>query len=279
MVFALTVALAMGLSISTRIINSIKRISSSDSGARAISAAEGGIEWFLRQPVSVLENLSDGDSNNGNECPKGTNRSTRILGGCVVTYRPAIADKVQSQALITIRKFSTNYSLDGVDQYRFTLDTGSVKEVRLEGYAGEIQVCWRSLSNSNSSGLYYVKYNDEEAFEKRIIAPFEYNGNFVVKGEFINADQGRLEYSSCALIEIEPDTLAIRLKSLYAPSRVGVIPLSGNLPYQGYQITSLGQMSEILHKVPQARLVTAYRSFPYTPSIIDYGIYTPSELR
>lgn len=278
-VVALSVALTVGVAISSRTLSSLSRTSSTDSATRVLSAAEGGIEWFLRQPLPVLEALSDGDTNNGNDCPQGTSYNEAFPGVCIINYEPQSTDTINSRALVTVKEFTVNYTAPGNEHYWFALDTGDVKEIRLTGYSGDLDICWSSTEETDqSSGIYYAIYDDVEVTSKMILAPFTTNGTFVVSGNFVNASSGRLEYTSCETVDISVGSVAMRLKSMYAPSKVAVFPQAGGFPVQGFQITSLGEIDNIVDKVKETKKITVFRSLPYVPSVFDYGVYTKTAL-
>ena len=223
-IVAITIALTVGLALTTRTISSLRRTSSSDTASRVFSAAEGGIEWFLRQPVSVLDALSDGDTDDGADCPSGTIQSDSNSAACVVIYEPQLGDNIQAKATVTVQSFSTNSNEAGNENYWFTINPGSVKEVTLKHFKtgeynlGALDVCWKSLENTQSSGIYYLVYGADGIFEKKIITPSAIapGSTYVVSGDG-SASTGRLEYDSCFSVNIDENSEGIRIKSLYAP--------------------------------------------------------------
>lgn len=283
-IIALTIALTVGVAITARTLSSIKRTSSTDTSGRVLAAAEGGIEWFLRQPVSILEKLSDGDTGNGTECPQGTVGSTDASNTCVITYQPEGDDKIQSMAKVDVGTFNTNGTLEGEDLYWFVLNPGDVKEVALKDYKNEanyylggLKVCWKSQSEQNASGLYYLTYSTDGVTAKKIISPTTTYGTYVVSGE-VSAQVGMGEFNSCYTIDITEPQSGIRFKSLYAPSKVGVIPLNGGFPTQGFKIHSLGILDNTGQGISITKEITVYRSLPYAPSAFDYSLYSTAPI-
>lgn len=61
-IVAVTIAMAVGISVSTRTISSLRRASRTDTSARVIAAAEGGIENLLGRSYSQLDDAIDDGS-------------------------------------------------------------------------------------------------------------------------------------------------------------------------------------------------------------------------
>lgn len=278
-VVAMTLALTVGVAISSQTISSLKRTSSTNSESRVFLAAEGGIEWFLRQSVSVLENLSDGNTDNGADCPLGTAGDSINPAVCVITYQPQDNDKIQSETLITVNKFSVNYTTSPNEHYWFIVNPGAVKETALTDYktnsfyTGDIDICWKSLEPSQSSALYYYTYDMEGIKEKELVSPNTVVGSLNLSGS-VTAGPGKLDYTSCHSVSISSGTLGLRIKSLYVPSKIGIFPLDSGFPPQGYKISSLGQISNVAQKNMTSKEINVYRSFPYAASVFDYAIYS-----
>jgi hypothetical protein len=285
-IVAMTIALTVGIGVTNRTVSSLRRTSSTDTASRVYAAAEGGIEWFLRQPLNVLSKLSDGDTNNGSECPSGTSWETEYPSNCILTYDPQGNDKITSRALISVKTFSTNSAAalgSSSENYWFSLNPGDVKEVSLRDFQnltyfqGTLDLCWKSLSSTSSSWIYYLTYGKDGISAKQLVSPSQITpGTYIVSGT-VTAGSGRDEYDSCQAIPIT-DTNGIRIKSLYAPSKVAIYPSGSNFPIQGYQITSLGQIDNVAEKVKATKTIRVYRSLPYAPSSFDYAIYTNGNL-
>ena len=58
-IVAVTIAMAVGVAVSTRTIQSLKRVARTDTSARVIAAAEGGIENLLSRTYSQLDKVAD----------------------------------------------------------------------------------------------------------------------------------------------------------------------------------------------------------------------------
>jgi Tfp pilus assembly protein PilX len=281
-VIAMTVALSLGLSVSTRTLTSLRRTATTDTSARALSAAEGGIEWFLVQALQTMMNLSDGNNNSGTDCPSGsTGDSTGT--SCVVTFQPQTNDSrgedyIQTTATVNVSEFTYNESSN--TNYWFNLDTGMVKEVSLRSYKspfayfnGTLQICWNSLDSSQSSAIYFITYGTSGDTIKRILTPLNPSPPLSIQGGTARTGS-RTGYNDCYTTGTLNNLYGIRFKSLYAPSKVAVFPTGTGFPVQGFKIVSKGELGGNGEIAPVVKTVTAYRSLPYLPAVFDYAIYS-----
>jgi hypothetical protein len=286
-IVALTVAMAIGMSVSTRTISSVRRSTSTDTSSRVYSAAEGGIEWFLRQPQTVLNNLSDGNNSGGSECPTGTVDYLDDNNSCVINYTAATGDNIESRAVVNVAPFTFNNPTGSTNHYWFYLNSGEVKEVRLNGsYTGNIRICWSSQDTTLIPDLYYSYYNNASGMLQKGILRNRAGTNAANEGTLpanlvINASNTiypALDFTECALVSIPNNAvMGLRLKSMYAPAKVGVFEAGGTLPTQGYIINSTGELvnEETIRTVKKLKV---FRSFQYLPSIFDYAIYSDTNL-
>ncbi len=277
-IVALTVAMAIGMSVSTRTISSVRRSTNTDTSSRVYSAAEGGVEWFLNQPTTVLNALSDGDNSGGSECPIGTESDETNDAACVINYSSATGDNIRSRATVTVSTFTYNNPAGSTNHYWFYVDSGAVKEVVLGGtYNGNMRVCWSSQDTTITPDIYYSYYNNTGVIKKAILKnQSNPNANTGSTSATIIADPSSyadLDFTDCASVSIPNGARGIRFKALYAPAKVGVFEDGDSLPVQGYTISSTGELfeNEVIKTVKKLRV---YRSFQYLPSVFDYAIYS-----
>ncbi len=269
-VVAMTVALAVGVSVSLRTLSSISRVSTTDTAARVLAAAEGGIERFLSYPISDLEDLvgvCDGAYGDLHQ---------DVPSECQVRFPPITGeDTIESRAVITVERLSDSSTFD------FTIAEGDVREINLDSYGSSaIYVCWAG----DSSDLYYTVYGDSRTVVLRgIRCPTSgcASGDVEVPGgpsPIASGSNGSCgsDYPNVFQITNLGNTgnvMGMRLRSLGDASAVRVVSASGFLPLQGYKIISLGELAQ--NGVVQAtKLVTVRRSLPYLPGQFDFGIYS-----
>ena len=94
---------------------------------------------------------------------------------------------------------------------------------------------------------------------------------------FEQSNSNRAEYPYCSTVNLVSNPYGLRIKVLYNQSEVAVFPTSGNLPSQGYELTSRGEISTEIGSEEKATDIV-HKSYPYAPDIFDYGIYTPNTL-
>jgi len=264
-VVAMTIALSVGVAVSTRNLSSFSRTSRTDTSVRALAAAEGGIEKLLVKPDDELNNLI-GDSIN---CPGGWTDNGD--GSCTIVFENQDDDSIQSQATVKVEYRNLG---DGKPD-TFTLQPGITKEVILddgdESYdESDIEICW----NNKDTAIYYISYNSEGDMEKGLLISNSC-ADCDVEGAEDPVSSGDHDYNYCETVDIVDNPYGLRVKALYDDngSEIAVYPTSGDLPSQGYNLISNGQLVQG-GEITVSRLITVYRSYKYLPGFFDYGVYT-----
>lgn len=250
-VVIMTVALSVGVSVSTRTLASLSRVTKEDTANKATAAAESGIEQLLVLSEPEIQTLI----NNG-----GT-KEFEFLDS---------VNNLNTKANVTISQDGSNYADNG---YTFNLDTRYTKEIKLEGYTGSsITVCW----DNKNSALTYVLYDQTKIVSKDLVNP---NGVTLSNTKGATNADSKSPYAGCITkTGINSNYYGIRIKILYEGSNVYVFPESGKtLPNQGYKFVSVGSLiSE--GKVITTKKVTATKSYSFVPGIFDDAIYTETTL-
>lgn len=276
-VVAVTIALAVGISVSTRTLNLTKRVSRSDTATRVIAASEGGIERLMGESDVFLNSLAT---------PNPVCNSPWVPypdGKCAIEFAPTPGDNITARAIVDAEKFRLNET----DDYWFNLDPGYVKEINLSDYPSgtgvsytpdSIDICW----DNAGAAIYYLSYNANGDIKKGGFNAESFPNKSKVAG-FISKGAGR-GYAVCGTIrkgnELVSNAYGLRIKTLYASTKVAVFP-SGDLskfPYQGYKLISKGEL-KVGDEVKDVKIINAYRSYSYIPSVFDYGLYTPGALQ
>jgi hypothetical protein len=258
-VVAVTIALSVGVSISTRTLSSQRRVVSSDTATRVASAAEGGAEWALSRTYTELSALTSGTS---------------------ITYPPTSGDNITATATVSAKPFGMNAS----DSYWFDLSPGMVKEIRLLGYTDSgwtspshgIYVCWENTA----AAIYTLSYNSTGGIKKQYFVPSGFTGTSSNVSGFTSVGSNGYAYPSCAPITLTSSPYGLRIKTLYSTTRIHVYPgTNGTFPNQGYKITSIGELvSGGSSDVKETRVVVVYKSFPYSASVLDAGFYSTGSM-
>jgi len=281
-IVAVTMAMAVGISVSTRTISSLKRASRTDTSARVIAAAEGGIENLLGRNYSQLDAAID-DGSVDCEAIGAIPDPESDPGTCSYVFSEggdggAEEDKISSRAIVKVEKFNTNEE----NGYAFDLTPGMVKEVYLPSSSyssNKIQICFKS----EDSAIYYYSYKSDGTILKGGLYPDLGNVPLgMLSGRFKSAATvnkgGTIGNAFCKEVDLVSSHYGLRIKTLFSPTKVIVYPGSGySLPTQGYKLTSRGEVSE--GATEERATVIVHKSYPYAADVFDYGIYTPGELR
>jgi hypothetical protein len=280
-VVAVTIALAVGISVSTRTISSLRRVTRTDTSTRVIAAAEGGIENMLGRTYSELDQAKEAAN-----C-EAIGAELQLIGStssCVYNFNPVDVegggDLISSRAVVKVETFNSNEEDGG---YSFDLQPGAIREVYIPSFLyapNTIQICWEN----QDSAVFYSSYNSDGDVLKGGLYPnsgFSHDGE--VSGVFDSVgdapfDRSSLGYNYCLDVNLIDNHHGLRIKVLYSDSKVVVFPTSGELPTQGYKLTSRGEIVTNEGSEEKATVIV-HKTFPYAPDIFDYGIYTPGLLQ
>lgn len=264
----MVVALAIGVGVSVRTLSSISRVSTTDTASRVLAAAEGGIENLLTLSTNDLQNLAD----SGNVT--------------TITYNPPAgsADTIVTKADVAVESFGdTSYP----DSYDFIVERGQTFEVKLGSYTGSnIEICWLSTRSSvESTDIYVTAYGGDNSggyeIEKQGVNASDRIGKFPVTydNSFDSANScnhtGYNDFDSYTF-SLPSDASYLRIRALNASANVAVFPASGagNLPTQGFEITSIGSLENDPENTQPAQQVKAYYTLQSLPGMFDFGLYS-----
>ncbi len=255
-VATMTVAMAVGVGVSLRNLSSISRTSRTDTSSRAQAAAEGGAENMLSRPESELKAFADSS-------PQGGVDET-------IQFTPTTGDNVTAEAEITVE----HYNVDATVGYiPLEIDEGQVSEVKLNGNG--VTVCWSSTSNDVDTDLYFISYNDSGDMNKVGVESSQHRGfPSGYDTNFENSKSGKDGFDDCYDVSVPSDAIALRIRSINETSRIGVY--GDNLPNQGYEITSVGKLSNVEQGEEAEAVVRVVRSLPYMPGVFDFGVFSGS---
>lgn len=282
-IVAVTVALTIGIAVSSRAVSTFSRTTRSDTSSREYSAAEGAAELALTQPVAfyakLTSTITDAECKGMSQTASAVNIDGAGNWGCKVTYS-GTNDPIQSQAILDAKALDASSS-------SFSLSPGNVKEVMLDSdkaYDGvSLTLCW----DTPEAAIYYLLYTKEPvevASGGLMPASFSHasdvpNFTSVAANSSANGDYGNLPY--CALIDFNDmkNLYGLRIRALYKTiPKVAIYPEKGKtLPLQGYILISTGQLvSE--GQVKTSKILEIYRSLPYLPGSFDYSLYSSGNI-
>ena len=256
-VATMAIALAVGISFSLRTLSSLTRTSTSDTASRVLAAAEGGAERYLSKNISQL------DAKVG-QPPE------------VITFLGTENDNISTRASVSVTKYPTS------PKSKFIVKKGGVGQINLTNYGSTpIDLCWSSVKSNKDSDLYYSVYSDIKVLEKlglksisRNGFPSGYSNNFVDAGNCTNIGHTTSNFKRISGLG---SAKYLRIFSINNDSTVELFPNgSGVFPFQGYKITSIGELNNIVSNQKVTKTVTVLRPLPYLPAMFDFGIYSDS---
>jgi len=281
-VIAMTIALSIGINASVRTISSLSRTTRTDTAARALAAAEGGIERFIALPTQDLEDavvVSEGSGSSGTACPVGVETALNGDGYCKVEFEGS-GDILVSQAYVSVSRYIPDF-------YPFTLEAGQVKEINLYDFNDdtyyaddEIEICWDPVDPASEADIMYLAYDSDGVQAKGGLegnpppgAPYHSEG-------FDSSNNGAHAgaHDSCYTVNITSnDIYGLRVRVLGADARVTIYPVGDTLPLQGYEITSVGKLEQD-QGVVATRIIKIVRTLPYLPVSFDYALYSQAPI-
>lgn len=274
-VVAMTIALSVGVAISSRTLQMSSRISRTDTSTRVLAAAEGGIDRLLDQPVSFLEALSSGTPN----CATGgfdavSGDSSR----CLINYTPDPGDQITSRAVLSAQTFRQTDISGTTGYYSFDLVNNQTKTVNITGMS-TFRICW----NNSGSVIEYILYGDTITRQFLIASGGSVASSDISSTGFLSIVAGSTGGTSPLPYCYDVDSTGnnyrgVRIKSIFQGTKVAVVPINPNtLPLQGYRLYSRGELVQG-GDVKVTKAIVVYRSYSTAPSFFDYAIFTNDEV-
>jgi hypothetical protein len=245
--FIMSIALAVGISMSNRFISNLRNRSETDDSSKAMSMAEAAIEKILLISSDTLKTYAQ----NGT-C--GSNCHFQVTG--------SNGQIISADVVLTLTGQSTN------EAYPVSINPSQSVEITLNGYTSNqnVYICWNTAASVEAIYM----YNQSGVIKA---TPYAFNSTLASHPEngFTTATS-LFGYSSCGTIAASQTPLAIRLKPYYVETTAYLLPAAGYaLPVQGILITSTGKAGNA------RRIATVLKTNPYTPTPFDYVLYQKSE--
>jgi len=281
------IATVVGVSIAVRTLNTTSNVSSTDTATRALAAAEACVERFLVLSNQALDDAKDPASG----CPPGT---TGVAGvGCeMILSTNSADDPLDTKATATVNDYG---AVTPTEYLTVDIEKDQVVETSLSGYPSDndLRVCWSALGvdpaaagGETHSDLYFIVYGTRagahQTYQIGVNAQdpegLPYNTNF----DSASGSDIPNGYNSCYTLDWPNGTFnslsAVRVMALNYDSTIGVRPIGANLPYQGYEITCVGELSNVASAQKVTRTVSVHRSYPFMPGLFDFGIYSQGDI-
>ncbi|MDO8487790.1 MAG: hypothetical protein Q7S31_00550 [bacterium] len=267
---ALAIAMTVGLAIVTRNVTEVGISTTQEESARALSAAESGIE-------AALGGVVVGGVGSGNVGSQGATYDVKTVdvgGGRYVTFPEGL------MAGESTTLFLTDYNKDG------TL------KLPLSGtFAGRLDICWGDPNLSGETPgieaeLYY--YNSAYVIKRLAFDPSG-RGGFSSAGVSAPGGSDNCPGDRPYKYKVSFDPLAtsfglaagdkpvfMRLRTWYNPNESHYLAAGANsgniLPVQGVLVEATGKAGET------ARKVQAFRRYPDMADLIDFTVFSGGDL-
>jgi hypothetical protein len=252
------VALVIGVTISSRVVTTVREISYKEQSVMALSLADSGVE-------DALKVLRDDP----------TTPLPHTVSNASVTGDPA-----DGTFSYTISSFG---NVGVFDDYS-PLEKGEAVQINIDGYsADEIRVYWANAADPAEAGA------NQAAFEISVVFfdgteyilnrnAYDPDGGRRASNQFLASNSGAflvngVTYLNRVVVDLPTgagvDPVSLRLRSFYSRGSFAVEAKPGsNLPAQGWQILSTGDFEEI------KRQVEVLRSYPVPPALFDFAIFS-----
>ncbi len=244
-VFLLLFSTMVGITISTRFVNTLRGFVRTDDSVKALKAAEAIIERMLITPNSVLEGYIAAGNCDGN---------------CLYSVTEPNGNIVSAD--VTLK-----YSGDTDGPYTIYIQPGEAGQVNMTGYGtGKVvDICW------HGSASVYTAYAYEESGETKIASyavnsvasPYNDNG--------FDTAAANYGYPNCFPVSTTGTPKYIRLRTYYESAYVTSLPTPGEtIPRQGIILDAHGYSGD------SVKNVVVLKTDAIAPSFFDYAILQTS---
>lgn len=270
-VLLMSIALAVGTSISSRTISSIRRTTNIDSAERARAAATAGVEFYLAKSGSELETAITSNGGSASGCSNPTNPiAYPSLSSEPLSQR---TDNVDTAVQVKIGRYGC---LNSPSDPAFTssIAKDNVLELKLGGPNGSksVDICFNSASPASSLYLTLISGTSPNYSIKK----YGYNQAGVSSSNNFQStsSNGTDSCINSNNFDLGSNPQILRILSLYNSSTIKIKTLGNyNLPFQGYTISATATVGGGNGTV---KTVIATKSLPYLPVPFNFGVYSQS---
>ena len=259
---AMVASLTVGLAVSTRTISTLRQTTFT----------------LQESPEEALKRLADsGDSCSasvigGGSCVYNSSTKAYTSGPCLPATNPTVFSGESGAAF----SYCVEQGGGGSGDYGLDLGKDKTGEIKINkgeagGYGGNnVTICWyiQGFDQAPAASLEIMAVSSSALLSK-----FAYNSN--TDGQsgngFVVAPTGDATYKNCVSVDAASVKI-IRIRPIYNDVSVAVRPEVGSpLPFQSYQIGSVGSLGGVVKKVRVGK------TLPSLPSIFDFGLFSGSQ--
>ena len=246
MVFLMIFATAIGVTISSRFLNTLRGFVRTDDSTKALKAAEAIIERTLIVPSDTLSDyITFGNCGDA----------------CVYTINEPSGNVVRATVALSLMGNTP-------DPFSVNVRQGEVGQVNLTGYStnSTFDICWDGTS---SVYALYV-YTDAGVIKSK---PYAYNSSASPYfGNGFGTSSANHGYTNCFTVNTTGSPKYARLRSYYDNTHAYVVPLSGQvIPTQGIMMDAYGYSGQ------QVKHVKVLKTDPSALPLFDYALLQTSD--
>lgn len=239
-IFAITLGLVALVSVSTRIVNSTKRVFIDNAYYKAQAAAEAGAEKFLAKSNAQLDTLKAGGCTTSLYTPTGFDTAE------LTAHSECVIDLGEARAVMAVE----TYPSAGVIIYEVSSPANSTISINLIGatLGNNVKVCWQGVDSSGSAyaeilSFYYSKVGSaykltQQKHDCSVFLPWCSPTGSSSSGV---EDPTISDTYSCFNVPMTDTPQFLNLMALGNGASYK-ITFTGTVPKQGYKITSVGEV-------------------------------------
>lgn len=273
---AMVASLTVGLAVSTRTISTLRQTTFTSQAAAALAAAEGGAEEALKRLADTSDSCSANVINGASGCVYDAVNRRYTSGPCLPSTNPTTFSGAGESGA----SFSYCVEEGGGSDYTFDLEKDKTHEIKVNkgdpgGYSGsQLEVCWyiQNFDPSPAASLEIINVSGTSVLAR---SPYNSNTDGASGNGFMSGPAGSSPYKNCATVVTTVDgnsVKLVRIRAIYNDVSVAVKPEVGQtLPFQSFQINSVGSLGTVVKKI------RVTKSLPALPSIFDFGLFSGSQ--
>lgn len=266
----MTIALAVGVAISSRTVSTVRRTTNVDTSSRALAVAEAAAEYYLARQPAELENSTNSmtgftsPTQSPTSCTPATPPTPTVYPP-VVAGTSTISSDIGANAQVSVRRVGcmNNPSNPGIT---FDIQQDRVLEFRINSTSNAQARLRFTVPTINAVALYVFEiYNAGGTTPTLRKTGYNMNNSSIVSSFSTDADN-QLDYDTQNYPQVVRVVPIGRGTSITTTLRAAY-----NIPFQGYEITSVGAIGGSQNAV--SRTIVATKSLPVLPAIFNFGVY------
>lgn len=268
-VVVMTIALVIGIAISTQTLRSISQVSDIDISFKDVASGEGFMEQALNLSNTQLSNFS------ATECTL----ISGVYSSGKCTYTSTV-DNVQVENVLTVEKL-----YDDSGTFSFTLEAGDMREVFFDpAYTGTLDICW--TNSTSRPDILFTLYNKTANKVVRTLIDCDDSGRLCYNSDpsSTSVHPTSTDDTSCYTADLSPSYYdGIRIRAIGPESGETTFELNdgGNnvLGEQGNKLTVESYVVEDANTTRSVvKKVIVEKTLPSLTGLLDFSMYSDESI-